>query len=144
MAYKNFFKNKKYSLAQQKVALCRSFPQSVCSISKGRLLWKSKVKPTYLSREYNIEICYLVSKSPKVYVFGDELQKLNDKNFPHNYGVDVKNKRVKVCLYRYQEFSSNKFLSDTIVPWAIEWLYYYEIWLATGEWQGGGEHPKIR
>jgi len=24
------------------------------------------------------------------------------------------------------------------------WLFYYEIWLATGEWCGGGVHPEKR
>ena len=33
-----------------------------------------------------------------------------------------------------------KLISNTIIPWTIEWLYFYELWLATGEWLGGGEH----
>ena len=32
-------------------------------------------------------------------------------------------------------------LATTIVPWCSEWLFYYELWLATGEWLGGGVHP---
>ena len=32
-------------------------------------------------------------------------------------------------------------IADTIVPWTCEWLIHYEIWLATGEWHGGGEEP---
>jgi hypothetical protein len=32
-------------------------------------------------------------------------------------------------------------LDKTIVPWATKWLYYFEHWLATDDWQGGGEHP---
>jgi hypothetical protein len=33
------------------------------------------------------------------------------------------------------------FIADTLVPWASEWLFDYELWLATGEWYGGGiEH----
>ena len=32
-------------------------------------------------------------------------------------------------------------LADTIVPWAAEWLMHYELWLVTGEWTGGGDHP---
>lgn len=143
MVRKHYFKSKKHSLAQQKVALCKLFPQSTCIISKGKLVCKSIVRPTHLSREYNVEIRYSISNGPEVYVFGDELQKLDDKDFPHNYGVDIERKRVKLCLYRFQEFSSDKLLSDTIIPWTIEWLYYYEIWLATGEWQGGGEHPNV-
>jgi len=35
-------------------------------------------------------------------------------------------------------------LADTILPWASLWFFYYEIWLATGEWVGGGEHPGDR
>ena len=29
---------------------------------------------------------------------------------------------------------------NTIVPWIADWLYYYEVWLFTGEWEGGGIH----
>ena len=46
-----------------------------------------------------------------------------------------------IRLYRYREFTTYKFLSKTIVPWTVEWLYFYELWLATGEWYGGGDHP---
>jgi len=45
------------------------------------------------------------------------------------------------CLDRYCIFNKSKYLSLTIIPWTIEWLYFYKIWLATGEWCGGGEHP---
>jgi hypothetical protein len=31
-------------------------------------------------------------------------------------------------------------LAYTVVPWISEWLLYYELWLFTGEWTGGG-HP---
>ena len=36
----------------------------------------------------------------------------------------------------------NKLIANTIIPWTVEWLYYYELWQATGEWLGGGEHPE--
>ena len=29
----------------------------------------------------------------------------------------------------------------TIVPWLSLWLFYYEVWRATGTWYGGGTHP---
>jgi hypothetical protein len=33
-------------------------------------------------------------------------------------------------------------IADTLVPWASEWLLFYELWLATGgPWLGEGEHP---
>jgi hypothetical protein len=27
------------------------------------------------------------------------------------------------------------------VPWLLLWLSFYELWLITGEWHGGGVHP---
>lgn len=32
-------------------------------------------------------------------------------------------------------------LSTTVVPWTAEWLIHYEVWLATGQWTGGGHAP---
>lgn len=32
-------------------------------------------------------------------------------------------------------------LVETIVPWTSEWLYFYEIWLVTGEWYAGVIYP---
>jgi hypothetical protein len=29
-------------------------------------------------------------------------------------------------------------IATTIIPWLALWLYYYEVWLATGHWEGGG------
>ena len=29
-----------------------------------------------------------------------------------------------------------------LVGWAAEWLFFYEVWLATGMWLGGGLHPE--
>ena len=30
---------------------------------------------------------------------------------------------------------------QTVVPWTSLWLFYFEDWLASNEWKGGGEHP---
>ena len=39
------------------------------------------------------------------------------------------------------EFNYSLRIIDTIIPWTQEWLYFYEIWLLTGEWRGGGHTP---
>ena len=48
-----------------------------------------------------------------------------------------------MCLFRpgKYEWTFDTLVSKSIIPWAVEWLYYYEVWLATNEWCGGGEHP---
>jgi hypothetical protein len=33
-------------------------------------------------------------------------------------------------------------IANTIVPWSVLWLFYFEDWLCTGEWSGGGVHPE--
>ncbi len=140
----NRYVNKpEYTLLQQKVALKSAYHDSKCDYNKKHLMWNGKIKPTPLSKEYTVVITYELWKSPKVWVIGDELERLDDSDFPHKYDVDSENKMARICLYRYQEFTPYKLLADTIVPWTIEWLYYYELWLATGEWLGGGEHPRL-
>lgn len=138
-----YYKRLRLTLIQQKVALCSAYNDGHCSIDKrkNQLLWSGRIKPTALSKEYTVVLVYHTGDSPKVWVIGDELEKLDDPSFPHKFEVDTEKKMVRICLYRYSEFDSSKLLANTIIPWAIEWLYYYELWLATGEWLGGGEHP---
>ena len=69
--------------------------------------------------------------SPKL-----EAQDDNDR-IPHMY------RQERLCLYlpNNGEWAPSKPIATTIVPWTAVWLYYYEVWRATGEWLGGGEEP---
>lgn len=138
----SFFREKKIPLIHQKVALLANYPDSKCEIKREKsLIWSGKIRPTAISKEYSILICWKTGMAPHIWAFGDELERLDDPDFPHKYDINADSKMVRLCLYRYQEFSSYKFMAKTIIPWTVEWLYHYEIWLATGEWCGGGEHP---
>ena len=55
---------------------------------------------------------------------------------PHVYNTE----KQSLCLFygRIGEWNASMFLSRTIVPWASEWLNFYELWVITGEWLGGG------
>lgn len=130
-------------LIKQKIALQVAYPTSSSSIDDGVLWWCGKVRPTALSREYKVLLTY-GGNQPTTWVIGDELKQLDHVDFPHNYEVDQNSKMAKICLYLpgANEWSNRKYLSNTIIPWAIEWLYHYEIW--TGEWCGGGQHPNSR
>jgi hypothetical protein len=39
------------------------------------------------------------------------------------------------------EWQSWMRLDQTLVPWATLWLFYFEEWLVSGNWKGGGMHP---
>ena len=51
---------------------------------------------------------------------------------PHTFPGD------KLCLHLPGEWSPKMYISHTTIPWTSEWLFYYEIWLISGSWDGGG------
>lgn len=96
------------------------------------------VRPDEIAREYRIQLTY-GGGVPSVRVLDPVLQRRHDgKPIPHTYPGD------RLCLYhpQYGEWTAAMLLADTVIPWVSEWLYWYEIWLVTGDWLGGGEHPK--
>lgn len=126
------------NLAIQQVVLKQRFPDSCSHIRSSQLIWKGLLTPTVLSKIYTVQVCYKLSKSPEVSVIDPNLETRNGENPPHLYSGD------RLCLYLPQtnEWDKNMLLADTIIPWTSEWLFHYEVWLATGEWCGGGIHPE--
>lgn len=116
-----YFKKSPFSLLQQKVALCSVYKDAKCYIDKKKkqLFWSGQIKPTAFSKEYNILMLYKLWESPKVWVYGDELEKLDAEDFPHKFDINVDAKMVRICLYRYSEFNVYKLLADTIIPWTV-------------------------
>lgn len=118
-------------------------PDAKISMHNNVLVWSDFLQPTALSRVYNVKIVYKFRFNPDVYVITPKLEFFPDSTaLPHVYSTEMQ----WLCLYyrRAREWKSNMLLSKTIIPWTIEWLYFYELWLATGKWLGGGnEHaPK--
>lgn len=122
----------------------RRYPTGEIADKKGDLLvWRWKVKPSPLSMTYTIKLVYRLGSSPKVYVVSPKPLALatGKTSLPHVYDTAEQ----QICLYyndedKEKEWSPDKFIANTIVPWIAEWLYFYEIWLYTGEWTGGGIH----
>lgn len=141
MASNVFRRRHQYRLIDQKIALVKSYPGTACKILRGTLTWEGAVRPTALSRTYQLTVTYKVGYRPQVRVSGDDLPGLECPDFPHKFAIDRKNNTVKICLHLRHEFNESMLIADCIIPWAVEWLYFYEIWLATGEWCGGGKHP---
>jgi hypothetical protein len=65
-----------------------------------------------------------------------------NRRLPHVYSDDP----VRLCLYLpgSGEWHRGLSLATTIVPWTYLWLDYFEEWLVSNEWQGGGVHPTPR
>lgn len=101
------------------------------------------LQPTPASNRYRIRIeAYRSTKlPPRVYVESPRLAKRDGEAPPHLYSQ----RRAQLCLWRpgKGELLPRMWLVDSVLLWASLWLFFYEIWLATGDWLGGGEHPDV-
>lgn len=133
------FKAKDKNIAQQ-VAMIRSkYGQFTVTYGASSLKALGEIKPTSRSCTYEVEIKYHLRHSPEIRVLKPELTvNFKGEDIPHVYPGN------RLCLFqpRYGEFKFSDYLTDTIFPWTSLWLYHYEVWHTTGEWLGGGEHPK--
>jgi hypothetical protein len=126
------------SLAQQAFALRGSFPAAGVQLSPQELLWRGAITPTALSRDYTVSIAYRLGRFPRVRVVAPGLQCRPDESIPHVFSDG------SLCLHLEEEWSASMLIAHTTVPWTSEWLFNYEMWLATGTWHGGGEWPPPR
>lgn len=119
-------------------ALCRGEGR----VRAGRLEWRFEARPTPLSRLYTLDLTYQQGKSPKVTVVRPDLPSLaGGRTIPHLY----RQRPPRLCLYlpRLREWVADMRIDQTIVPWSLLWLFYFEEWLVSDEWKGGGEHPDV-
>ncbi|MFE2753872.1 hypothetical protein ACFXGA_17935 [Actinosynnema sp. NPDC059335] len=97
------------------------------------------LQPTPISRRYTVKITQQPPRAPKVEILAPALPlHPGATRLPHVNHDDT------LCLHQRGEWRSNMPIADTILPWTSEWFYYYEIWLITGEWTGGGDWPAAR
>ncbi len=125
------------SAAQQAFALHARFPDARGTVKAGRLVWTGLLQPTPLSRSYRVKISYGAREEPRVRVL-ESLTTREGKSLPHVFRDGT------LCLHEPGEWTDGMYIADTTVPWTAEWLANYEIWLATGDWHGGGEWPPRR
>lgn len=100
------------------------------------------LKPTEDSQSYKLKISAsvdstIVSIYPVKPYIGREI---NGIKVPHMYSDG------SLCLFYpgYDEWKYSDSWAETLIPWASLWLYYYELWLMTGEWIGGGIHENSK
>lgn len=130
------------SLLVQAGTLKSRFPDSVIFRNKEKSLsWICTLRPTSLSWDYTVKLEYMRGKGVKAYVIDPKPLPLAEGKveLPHTYSTP----NQQLCLFYsgYHEWHPGLLFTKTIVPWIVEWLYFYEIWLGGNGWQGGGiEH----
>ncbi|MEQ8472557.1 MAG: hypothetical protein RIC35_15305 [Marinoscillum sp.] len=122
----------------QLAALKAKMPGCDLYLNKNYLRARGKVQPTPRSIWYSYEIKYRFRENITIFIKEPLIKtELNGKKAEHLY------KDGSLCLFfpKAKEFDSKKLIVDYIVPWIALWLFFYEIWLVTGYWKGGGIHP---
>ena len=116
-------------------AWMRTFHPTFDSQLKSRvLICRGMVRPTPVSREYKLTVVAEAGKNPRVFVIGQLKRRMPSEPIPHSYSLN------EPCVYfpSAEEWRPDMKIATTIIAWASLWLAFYEGWLATGEWQGGG------
>lgn len=105
------------------------------SKKRRSLIWEGLIQPSELSDSYKVRIIYSEATSPKVFVVDPKPSPPAGKKLPHIYSDG------SLCLYDPKidgPWNRSWAISDTILPWAAEWLLHYELWKVAGVWTGGG------
>ncbi|CAG5077571.1 hypothetical protein [Parvicella tangerina] len=136
---------KRASLIIQEGTLKSYFPGcKIIRYGEDEIVWEHNITPSPLSGSYTLKLHYIRNKGAKVYVLSPKPLPLapGKTRLPHVYSTPEQ----RLCLYYPvdNEWDVSMLYVQTLIPWACEWLIHYELWVATGNWLGGGiEHENI-
>lgn len=138
-----FHQRRGFSVNSQLQKILLHFPDAqVVKYKGGYFEVVLKLRPTHISRSYEIKLVFEKYSGVKVYVINEILKLAKNRNkLPHVYS----HSEQRLCLYSVsnEEWTTRKLIVSTIIPWISDWLFYYELWLTNGEWLGGG-HDEYR
>lgn len=129
--------NRLINSPHQLATLRANYPTGrVVKIWKDGWVWSYQVRPRPSSPFYSFKIVYN-HFHPEVYAL-DKLELADGENsLPHVYSHE----KQRLCLYlpNGREWNASMPVSK-LVPWVAKWFYFYESWVITGVWRGGGMH----
>lgn len=142
--YRRYLRRKPYSfkdIMRHYAEIRKKYENVSLEINKNIVSIYVSLQPTEESLIYRIKIVATVWKPMvSVFVVEPDISKYarGALTIPHTYSDGA------ICLFYppNNEWDYDDSWADTLVPWASLWLYYFELWLATGEWLGEGIHPR--
>ncbi len=138
MAKNKLFRPASLTPVQQIGRMASTHTQFHVGWARSVISWTGELQPSAISKKYIVRIEYTFERRPKVLVLTPRLhRRVPKQRIPHTFSDG------SLCLHLHEDWNPAMFVSDTIVPWASLWLYYYEVWHAIGEWLGGGHEPRI-
>ena len=112
-------------------------PGADWSDSKQILVATGPLQPTEGSPEYRTRIEYDAVLAPRVWIESPELiRRPGADEIPHMYSQE------RVCAFTPGvDWRRDMYVAQYVPGRVSQWLFFYELWYATGEWYGGGVHP---
>lgn len=146
------------TLAEHGQILRANFPQfRTVEMSDKCAAWEGDVQPSNQSYRLHIKLelpPHLLLRAPtldyypRVYVLDPVLRPKSEAELgplPHVWYDKKYQGQPNLCLFHpsKNEWDYSSDLASTTIPDACEWLYFYEIWDATGKWYGGGDSHSL-
>jgi hypothetical protein len=140
MAKRNrFFKQQPLPLAEQFRQMKLHWPRFSRSLHHSQVSWTGELTPAGMSDTYTIRVTYTPPMRPVVEVISPELKGRPGERIPHTF------LGKKLCLHLHQQWvPANTIIATTVIKWAVLWLFFYETWVITGTWEGGGHEPRTK
>lgn len=141
------FHQRPRSLGAQNARMAK-WPLLKLSRLKGAMVsWEGPVRG--FQKQYVIEVFWDSASPNKPYVVlrKPQLHPRECETFqeiPHLLFWTERPELSGLCLFdpNGEEWSNKRLIADTTIPWAAEWLMYYELWHIDGVWRGGGVGPE--
>jgi len=143
------------SIESQIAAMAKRWPGfEVIERSDRFAAWQGRLQP--VQRYFTVRIAYrvplaieaftLLRIQPRVQVLDPVLERHADYEegpIPHVYVNRDEPRLPYLCLFDAynQEWTPEDLIAETTLPWSARYLFFYEGWLATRKWRGGGRHP---
>lgn len=123
-----------------------NFPGAQLRFFKGRRLhFDFSISPTIFSRLYRCKLCFTPNRAPEMFVMRPNLISLAEgRSLPHVYQHDGPGTKLCLWLPRKCEWVPQMRLIETYVSWTGEWLNYFEEWLISDAWAGGGTNGRSK
>jgi hypothetical protein len=138
MAGSRYVRQRPLTLAQQGYLLKATFPDFRVEVGRCELRCSGELRPTWLSDSYTFELVYHIPDRPKVYVISPSLRLPPGQSRQKHVFKDN-----ALCLYSEGDWRPDLPIASHMVGWISEWLSFYEDWLATEQWLGGGHEPGL-
>lgn len=101
------------------------------------------IQSTFSSNKYIIKIKYnTIYDTPNVFLLNQNLPTDNKNDIPHIYGIKkiCGKEYINLCtFYPKEDWNNSMLIANTVFLWAVEWLYFYEIWCVSGNWCRRGD-----